>query len=324
MVFKPGLAVCYGLAVCDVLIPNVRRDAFQEEITRIPQFTCSTGGDAINEAVALVKLGHRVKLMSVVGKDLFGDFILKQGRSFGVDMEGVWRHEHLPTTVSLVFIHPDGERSFIINHGADNAISKDCIDFNAVKEADVVSVGSAFSCDSLTESLPRLLKTAKDNGAFTCVDVIRGSGEHTVSDMKEFLPYTDFLFPNYEEGCYFTGETQLDRMAKKFTDLGASHVVIKTGGQGCHLFDQDGGSIHVPPFVVEDFKDTTGAGDNFAAGFIAGLLEGKSPVECARFANAVAACSVRYIGAAGLSGRGEVESLISCQKEHADTIASGL
>lgn len=321
MAFKSGLAVCYGLAVCDVLIPNIARDTFQQEITRIPQFTYSTGGDAINEAVTLVKLGHRVKLMSVVGKDLFGDFILKQGSAFGVDMDGVSRHEHLPTTVSLVCIHPDGERSFIINHGADNAISEECIDFNAVKEADVVSVGSAFSCESLTESLPRLLRTAKDNGAFTCVDLIRGSGTHTVSDMKEFLPYTDFLFPNYEEGSYFTGEKQLHRMAKKFTDLGASHVIIKVGGQGCHLFDKSGGSVHVPPFAVENFKDTTGAGDNFAAGFIAGLLEGKSPVDCAWFANAVAACSVQYIGAAGLSGRSEVEALISRQKEHTDTMA---
>ena len=63
-------------------------------------------------------------------------------------------------------------------------------------------------------------------------------------------------------------------------------------------------------FQIDDVKDTTGAGDHFAAGFIAGLMEGKSPVECARFANAVAACSIRYVGTTGLAGREEVEALL--------------
>ena len=59
MTFKKGTALCYGMAVCDVLIPGLPRDAFSEETTRIPRFYYSTGGDAMNEAVALVKLGQR-------------------------------------------------------------------------------------------------------------------------------------------------------------------------------------------------------------------------------------------------------------------------
>ncbi|MFA7196903.1 MAG: PfkB family carbohydrate kinase, partial [Anaerovoracaceae bacterium] len=68
---------------------------------------------------------------------------------------------------------------------------------------------------------------------------------------------------------------------------------------------------HIPGYAVEDAIDTTGAGDNFAAGFIAALMEGKAPEDCARFANAVAACSVRYVGASGLTGRAEVEALLA-------------
>lgn len=302
-------AVCYGLAVCDVLIPGIDEDALKSEIIRVPEFTYSTGGDALNEAVTLAKLNHKVKLMSFVGDDPFGDFIISRGTHIGIDMSGVLKHPHLPTTVSIVCVHPDGERNFIINYGADNDISSGCIDFDAVKQASVVSVGSAFSCDSLTESLPRLLKTAKDNGAFTCVDVIRGAGEHHIDEMKAFLPFTDFIFPNYEEAAYFTRETGLSNIAGKFLDFGVSCVVVKAGCDGCHLFFKDGQSAHVRGFSVKNLKDTTGAGDNFAAGFIAALMEGKSSIECARYANAVAACSVGYIGAAGLTGRDEVEAL---------------
>lgn len=302
-------AVCYGLAVCDVLIPGITEEALKDEITRISAFTYSTGGDALNEAVTLAKLKHNVKLMSFVGDDLFGDFIISQGRLYGVDMQGVLKHRHLPTTVSLVCMRPDGERSFIINYGADNDISSECIDFDAVREASVVSVGSAFSCDSLTKSLPHLLKTAKDCGACTCVDVIRGAGDHSVFEMRDFLPYTDFIFPNYEEAVYFTGETELQQIARKFFECGASNVVIKKGCDGCHLFFKDGESVHIPGFSVQNLKDTTGAGDNFVAGFVSALMEDKCIAECARYANAVAACSVQYVGAAGIKGREEVDLL---------------
>ncbi|HPF18401.1 MAG: sugar kinase [Eubacteriales bacterium] len=311
MAFKRGTAVCYGLAVCDVLIPGIPRDAFNKETTRIPRFSYNTGGDAINEAITLVKLGHRARLMSLVGRDLFGDFVLRQGEKAGVDMTGVARDPELPTTVSLVCIHPDGERSFIINRGADNALSGDCIDWSALEDADAISVGSAFSCPGLTRALPGLLQTARKREVITCVDVIRGAEEATRDTMETFLPYTDYLFPNYEEGCSFTGETELPRMARVFTEMGAGHVVIKTGKDGCHLFDKTGRHTHVPGFQVDDLKDTTGAGDNFAAGYIAGLMEGKAPEDCARFANAVAACSVRYVGASGLTGRAEVEALLA-------------
>ncbi|HCU08380.1 MAG TPA: hypothetical protein DF480_05375, partial [Clostridiales bacterium] len=229
---KQGTAICYGLAVCDVLIPGIPRDAFEAETTRIPRFTYSTGGDAINEAITLVKLGHQARLMSLVGKDLFGDFILQQGEQIGVDMKGVVRDPHLPTTVSLVCIHPDGERSFIINHGADNSISEDCIDWTALKDADVVSVGSAFSCSGLTKALPKLLRMAKEKGIITCVDVIRGPDDAAKADLEAFLPYTDYIFPNYDEGCWFSGETELDRIASCFLQMGARHAVIKTGKDG--------------------------------------------------------------------------------------------
>ena len=310
MKFKNGIALWHVMAVSDVLIPGLPRDAFSEETTRIPRFYYSTGGDAMNEAVALVKLGHRAKLYSLVRADLFGDYVLKSGRDAGVDMLGVARDSDLPTTVSLVCIHPDGERSFIVNEGADNAICETCFDMDALKAADVMSVGSAFCAQSLTGSIAGLLKAAKDAGVTTCVDVMRGPDPDAKSAARKFLPYTDFVFPNYDEGCWLTDETELDRIGASLLSMGAGHAVVKTGRDGCHVFAQNGEHTHVLGFQIDDVKDTTGAGDHFAAGFIAALMEGKSPVECARFANAVAACSIRYVGTTGLAGREEVEALL--------------
>jgi len=76
------------------------------------------------------------------------------------------------------------------------------------------------------------------------------------------------------------------------------NVIIKLGSKGSYLRKEgeESGKIF-PPFYIENPVDTTGAGDNFAAGFLYALSEGKSVYDCARFANAVASVSVEHVGA---------------------------
>ncbi|HAI4663818.1 TPA: sugar kinase, partial [Escherichia coli] len=87
-------------------------------------------------------------------------------------------------------------------------------------------------------------------------------------------------------------------------------VVIKTGKDGCFIKRGDM-TMKVPAVAGITAIDTIGAGDNFASGFIAALLEGKNLRECARFANATAAISVLSIGATtGVKNRKLVEQLL--------------
>ncbi|MDR1438947.1 MAG: PfkB family carbohydrate kinase, partial [Clostridiales bacterium] len=95
-----------------------------------------------------------------------------------------------------------------------------------------------------------------------------------------------------------------------FLDCGIGNVIVKTGKSGC-FFKSRKESFAMPAYDVPAV-DTTGAGDNFASGFIAALLDGKDHMECCRYGHAVAGVSVQTVGAnTGVRSREQVERFIS-------------
>ena len=116
------------------------------------------------------------------------------------------------------------------------------------------------------------------------------------------------FFPNYAEAAAITGKKDLEEIAGTLLDCGVRNVIIKIGKRGCFIKNQEETFI-VPAFADTQCLDTTGAGDNFASGFICGLLEGKGLRECAAFANCTASLSVESVGATtGVRDREQVEA----------------
>ena len=85
-------------------------------------------------------------------------------------------------------------------------------------------------------------------------------------------------------------------MADALLDAGVKHVALKMGGRGC-LLKSGGERVIVPAYPDAVCVDTTGAGDTFAAAFIAALLEGRSFAECGAYANAAASVCIERLGA---------------------------
>ena len=156
-----------------------------------------------------------------------------------------------------------------------------------------------------------MIAAAKKAGALVCADVVYDDhGSASFSDYGECLKEIDYFFPNDDEAQKITGERDLEKMADYFLSCGIKNVVIKAGKQGC-FFKNQLESFTVPAFSVKAV-DTTGAGDNFASGFITALLEGKNHRECCRFAHAVAAIAVESVGAnVGVKSRGQVEEFLN-------------
>jgi sugar/nucleoside kinase (ribokinase family) len=316
-----GKAICFGITCLDILVPGLDPTEFYKETIRLDDFSYSTGGDAINEAVTLAKLGHEPVLITCLADDAMGQLLAGLGRARGVNMDHVKKAETHQTAVSIVCVHKDGERNFIVNNGSDNEIGEETVDWDAAKDAGVFTVGSAYGARGLTECLPAVLKKAKELGLTTCVDIMIGSeyvGKESEGNPGAFLPYADYVFPNLSEARWMTGETKPDAMADKLLSMGCGCVVLKDGENGCWLYRKAGGAILRKTFVPAvrcNVVDTTGAGDNFLAGFTAGLLEGKSDVDCAKLATATASASVRYLGAAGLKDRAEVEEILASVRQ---------
>lgn len=111
-----------------------------------------------------------------------------------------------------------------------------------------------------------------------------------------------------------TGCADPDEIADCLLQCGIKNVVIKLGKDGC-LFKNSVRRIIVPAFPV-NAVDTTGAGDNFAAGFITAVLDGMGPEDCCAFANAVAAVSTEAVGATeAVRSKQQVEKFLRTQNK---------
>jgi len=306
--------ICIGMSCTDVALHGA--DLYKppmEFVGRIPLrgISMAGGGDALNEAIVLGYMGHDVKLFVGRGDDGAGAIVKLVAEKAGVDIS---LSEVIPgyvTPVSVLLIDDDAERRlFAPVPGADGSFItrvRFIPDIEKIRDVKVVSLASLFNAPlDDVELVARIAKKAKAEGAIVCADTKPIRQELKLKDYKEALPYIDYIFPNEEEAVqYANGLQEPDAIAEYFLSFGVKNVLLKQGGQGV-LFYGEQGKFHVPAFYVNPV-DSTGCGDNFAAGFISGLLQGMDARGCCEFASAAASICVQTVGAStGVKSREQV------------------
>ena len=217
----------------------------------------------------------------------------------------------------LSLVEADGERTFITNrNGSLWKENIEHVNFDKIKEAKILSLASIFNCPLLDgKTLEKIFSFAKEHGMTITADMIMPRLGETLDDIAGALQYVDYFFPNYDEACLMTGEKDEAKVADKLFSYGIKNVVMKIGTRGCYIRNKDGVMI-VPACKGITAVDTIGAGDNFASGFIAALLQGKDIKECAEYANCTAAIAVQHPGAtSGVQNRQMVEDMLKKYKE---------
>ncbi|MDF2789800.1 MAG: PfkB domain protein, partial [Neobacillus sp.] len=274
-------------AIVDIPLQPVSKNIFDIESYPINRIAMTIGGDAINEATIISRLGHKTALMSRIGKDAAGHFILEACQKEGIDIERLRVDEQVDTSINVGLVTEDGERTFVTNrNGSLWKTNIEDVNFTRFKDAHLLSLASIFNNPLLDgKSLVQIFQKAKETNMVICADVIKPRLGEKLEDIREALGYVDYFFPNYDEASLLTGETELDAIADCFLECGVKHVIIKTGKNGCFI-KAEGKMITVPAIAGIQAIDTIGAGDNFVAGFITAILEGKELEECAQFANA--------------------------------------
>ena len=164
--------------------------------------------------------------------------------------------------------------------------------------ADIVSFASIFVSPELgIEAMERVFRKIKEKpGRILAADMTKAKKGESLNDLKNILPYIDFIFPNQEEINLLTGEKDPYVNAKLLVDSGVSCAVVKCGTKGCIIQTKEE-LYEIPAYPINQAIDTTGAGDCFAAGFLYALSEDMSLPECGRFACAVASCTIECVGA---------------------------
>ncbi|QWT18085.1 carbohydrate kinase family protein [Collinsella sp. zg1085] len=303
---RPFDVVCVGAALVDVPLQPVSRDIFDYDSYPLNQIAMTIGGDAINESTILSRLGARVELLSMVGDDAAGAYILKHCEREGIDYTGVQQRAGIDTSINVGLISADGERSFVTNrNGSLWKLSIDDINQRLIARGSILSMASIFNSPLLdNDAMVAIFKVAKAAGMTIVADLIKPRLGETLDDIAEALSYVDYFFPNNAEAAYMTGKERDEDIADVIMSYGVRHLAMKVGRRGAYVCGLDMPGVIVPamPGIVP--IDTTGAGDNFASGFITGLLEGLDPKECAVYGNVAASVAIESIGATtGITSR---------------------
>lgn len=288
---------CVGNAVADVLARPVDHLAPSGTSQPLEDVALGPGGNSVNTAIALARLGVSVRIATAIGNDRFGQLIRDRIRTEGIDDSGIAVLPDAKTSTSIVLIEATGERRFLHMRGVSAFYSGQNLDWAQVERSQIFHYASAFALPSFDETcLVPALKRARESGCLTSVNICWDVRGRWLKTLQPALEYTDFIFPNQKEGWQLAGESEPPAIAARLRELGVATVIVKMGAAGCYV-DSPQESFTSPGFTVQPL-DTTGAGDCFAAGFLAAICRRQSLPMAARYANAAGALATLGLGAA--------------------------
>lgn len=258
--------------------------------------TLTLGGSAAITAHVAAGLGLRVGLISVVGRDLFGDFTLSTLAAGGVDVSRVRRGD-TPTGLSVILSRPE-TRAILTYTGAIERLTAEQIDLADVAGARHVHASSYYLQPGLIAALPSVFAHARRNGVTTSLDT-NADPAGAWGGVRSLLPFVDTLLPNRVEALGIASTlagkeiVDVEDAAETLARCGPL-VVVKDGAAGALAVGAD---CHLRvPAERADVVDTTGAGDTFNAAFIAARLAGRSVDDSVHRAVRAASRSTAYTG----------------------------
>jgi sugar/nucleoside kinase (ribokinase family) len=283
-----------GLYILDVLGRPVAAIPPRGNVEFIEEIRLTVAGTAGGTAVDCAKLGLRTRAVGAVGEDEKADFVIATLQKHGVDTAGMQRVAGVSTSATILNVRPNGDRPALHQRGASDYFLPDAEEVGRAVQSPFVHVGGTGLLRAFDgEPTVALLRAARAAGRFTTYDLIAASGE-TLALVRPALPHVDWFIPSIEEARAICGLGPARDVAAFFRDLGARHVVLTMGGDGC-LVAGEGVTLRLPAYDVA-VSDTTGCGDAFSAGLIAALHRGWDIERAARFAGAAGALVATGLG----------------------------
>jgi len=289
-----------------VIIGNVTLDVVCYPVEDVPRFDSlafersivSPGGCGSNVAIGLAAQGVDVSLVANCGSDDTAKILLATWQRWGIDMQYVRQIGGLPTAVSVALVDRQMQPRFVHAPGSNSSLTADFIDIPSYvsQGAKILGVAGFFILlGFLDGKLADKLFEARQAGLLTILDVVHSPRMVKPDILWPILPGLDVFLCNIQEAELLTGKTDPVAAANIFYTSGARNVIVKLGKGGCLLLNHLG-HIFIPGINVPDVVDTTGAGDAFAAGLMAGLVRGLSIEDACLVGNQAGARIVTELG----------------------------
>ena len=237
----------------------------------------TSGGSVCNTVHELNFGSHEASFYGKVSDDEYGNAFIQDLEKANILFKGVSRKSDLPTGCCNILVSPDGERTMATHIGIGSQLQPDEVSENILDNIDHMYMESYLWDHELTKkTLKKFGDIAKSKNTEIslslsdpfCVDRHR-------DELNNFIKENvNLVFCNFDEAKMFSQSETMADVSSFFNDYGKK-IVMTSGAEGAYFFYNDDVS-HQPSKKIENVIDTTGAGDNFAAGFLDFYLSGKS------------------------------------------------
>ena len=257
----------------------------------------TSGGSVCNTVHELNFGSHEASFYGKVSDDEYGNAFIQDLEKANILFKGVSRKSDLPTGCCNILVSPDGERTMATHIGIGSQLQPDEVSENILDNIDHMYMESYLWDHELTKkTLKKFGDIAKSKNTEIslslsdpfCVDRHR-------DELNNFIKENvDLVFCNFDEAKMFSQSETMADVSSFFKDYGKK-IVMTSGAEGAYFFYNDDVS-HQPSKKIENVIDTTGAGDNFAAGFLDFYLSGKSVDEALINGNTRAVEVIQQLG----------------------------
>ena len=286
-----------GIYVVDVLGRPIDQFPEKGKLALFDELEIHAGGCANNTAIALARLGIPAGAMGKIGTDVFGNLLLQTLTDNGVNTVGMQQDANASTSFTFVAIASDGERTFYHYIGANGELCEADLDWELIKTVKILHIAGALVMPSFDGApMANVLRKAKTLGITTSLDTAYDATGKWMETLEPCLPYIDIFMPSIVEAQYLTGLSEYREITQFLrNNYNIYTIAIKMGENGSYVSTPE--AEHFAPAYPVNVVDATGAGDAYAAGFLAGTLMDWDLKATAELASATGAACVTAIGA---------------------------
>lgn len=273
------------------LVDAKLQTAISKSVAGLPYYL-SLGGSAGNTIRAMARLGCDVGFIGKVGPDKTGEFFKEALNNIGIAPFVAQGRERSGKCVSL--ISPDGERTMVTHLGAALELEPADVPETVFDGYDCLYIEGYLVQNR--DLITSVVRGAKAKGLKVALDL---ASFNVVAENKEFLTdlvtnYIDIIFANEDEAKAFSDEPEPVNALQMISSL-CELAVVKIGTRGA-LIKQGDQVLHAGIMAAAKRVDTTGAGDFYAAGFMAGLCNGLSLRQCGTIGAITAGKVIEVVG----------------------------
>ncbi|MFN7116966.1 MAG: carbohydrate kinase family protein [Saprospiraceae bacterium] len=285
----------------DLLFTGNVRPRYGQAEQFIEDYTADVGGSAAIFASQFTKLGGKIGFLGKVGNDIFGDILLNKLKLLQISTEFVTIDKTCKTAVG-VGLSDGKDRAMLTYLGSISALQPADIQADWIENTRHWHIAGYYLLEQFQDFWLEFLPELKKRGITVSLDT-NWAPHGDWHKVQNILPFINVLLPNEEEAMLISGRFDTIEAGKALAQL-CELVVVKCGAEGAIAFQKDKITrFSIPDTLTEDLAivDTTGAGDNFDAGFMRNWLLNKPLVDCVHWGMKCGTTSLKAIG--GITGQ---------------------